>query len=200
MGLTLVTSPSADPISLIEAKAHCRVEIDDDDGLLAGYILAARQHLEMETRRSFLTQTWDLTIDDEWPVHRKAGVNRSRIVIPRSPLQSVTSVTYVDLSGNTQTLATSQYRVAKADTDEWFLEPAYDVVWPSVRRVSAAVTVRFIAGYGSNPGDMPEPIRQAMLLLVGHWYENREAVNVGNIVNEMPLAVDSLVFPFRLFY
>jgi uncharacterized phiE125 gp8 family phage protein len=200
MATTLVTPPTADPITLVEAKAHARVEVDDDDGLLAGYIIAARQHLETETRRAFMTQTWDLTLDDRWPTERINGVYRHRIVLPRPPFISVTSITYVDQLGATQTLAADQYRVAKADTGEWVIAPAYGANWPGVREQMAAATVRFAAGYGANPGDVPEPLRLAMLLLIGHWYENREAINVGNIVSELPLAVASLVFPFRVFY
>lgn len=200
MATTLVTPPTADPVTLVEAKAHCRISIDDDDGLIAGYILAARHHLETETRRAFATQTWDLTIDDEWPIARVNGCYRNRIVLPRPPVQSVTSISYIDGAGATQTLAADQYKLAKADTGEWLIEPAYGVSWPTVRSEMAAVTVRFVAGYGTNPGDIPEPLRQAMLLLIGHWYENREAISIGNIVNELPLAVAALVFPFRVFY
>lgn len=200
MATTLVTPPTIDPISLAEAKAHCRVSIDDDDGILAGYILAARVHLEGETRRAFMTQTWDLTVDDRWPTERIGGVWRHRIVLPRPPFVSVTAVTYVDQLGETQTLAADQYRVAKSDTGEWVITPAYGVNWPGIREQMAAITVRFVAGYGSNPGNVPEPLRQAMLLLIGHWYENREAVNVGNIVTPLPFAVDALLFPFRVFY
>jgi uncharacterized phiE125 gp8 family phage protein len=200
MATTLVTPPTADPITLVEAKAHARVEVDDDDGLLAGYIIAARVHLETETRRAFLTQTWDQSLDYDWPCEKVRGSVQRRIVMARPPLVSVTSISYVDTTGTTQTLAANQYKVAKADTGDWFIEPAYGVTWPSVRREMAAATVRFVAGYGSNPGDVPEPLRQAMLLLIGHWYENREAIIVGNIVSELPLAVASLVFPFRVFY
>lgn len=200
MATILITPPTTDPISLAEAKAHCRIGIDDDDGLLAGYVLAARHHLETETRRAFMTQTWDLTLDYGWPVTRVDGCYRNRIVLPRPPVQSVTSISYIDGAGAAQTLATNQYKLAKADTGEWFIEPAYGVSWPTVRSEMAAITVRFVAGYGSSPGDVPEPLRQAMLLLVGHYYENREAVNVGAAVSELPLAVVSLVFPFRVFY
>lgn len=200
MATILITPPTSDPITLVEAKAHCRVDIDDDDGLIAGYILAARHHLETEARRAFMTQTWDLTLDYTWPQERVDGCWRNRIVLPRPPVQSVTSISYIDSAGATQTLAADQYKLAKADTGEWFVEPAYGVTWPSIRREMAAITVRFVAGYGSNPGDTPEPLRQAMLLLIGHWYENREAISIGNIVNELPLAVASLVFPFRVFY
>jgi uncharacterized phiE125 gp8 family phage protein len=201
MGLTLVTAPTLDPVSLAEAKAHCRVTTTDEDGLLAGYILAARQHAEQYTRRAFITQTWALTLDEDWPqcVERR-NATRDRIVLPRPPAISVTSIAYTDLDGASQTLAADQYRLVKLDTGEHAIDPAYNVYWPSVRNQSATITVTFVAGYGSSPGSIPEPIRQAMLLLIGHWYENRETVNVGNIVNEMPFATAALLSPYRVFY
>lgn len=200
MGTTLVTPPTTDPVTLNEAKAHCRVAIPDDDGMLVTYLMAARQHIEKETRLALMTQTWDVTFDYEWPMQKIDGCQKHRIVLPRPPVQSVTSITYVDSAGSTQTLAASQYKVAKADTGETLIEPAYAAIWPVVRREIAAITVRFVAGYGSNQGDVPEPLRQAVLLLVAHWYENREAVNVGNISSELPFTVAALVFPYRVFY
>lgn len=197
MGKALVTGPTLDPVSLAETKAHCRVSISDDDGLLAGYLVAARQHVETYLRRVLITQTWDVSFDYGWP---SMTWKRERIELPFSPVQSVTSVTYIDSAGATQTLPPDQYKVARTDTGEWVIVPAYGASWPTVRREMEAVTVRFVCGYGSNPSDIPEPIRQAILLLVGHWYENREAVNVGNIVSELPFAVDALLFPFRVFY
>lgn len=199
MATRLITPPTADPLTLLEVKAHCRVDIDDD-GLIAGYLLAARVHIENETRRAFMTQTWELTIDDRWPAERVNGSWRHRVVLPRPPMLSVESITYVDQLGATQTLAVDQYLAAKSDTDEWVIRPAYGVNWPGVREQMAAITITFVAGYGANPSDVPEPLRQAMLLLVGHMYENREAINVGNIVTELPLAVQSLMFPYRVFY
>jgi uncharacterized phiE125 gp8 family phage protein len=197
MGRVLVTPATLDPISLAEVKAHCRVDISDDDGLLAGFILAARQIAETNLRRALITQTWDVTLDYGWP---SQTWKCARIVLPLSPVQSVTSISYVDSSGNAQTLAADQYKVATIETGETAIEPAYGVTWPSIRREMAAVTVRFVAGYGAQPGAIPEPIRQGMLMLIGHWYENRETVNVGNITTELPFATEMLWFPYRVFY
>lgn len=203
MGLELTVAPALDPISIAEARAQCRITDTDEDGLLAGYILAARHFVETYTRRALMTQTWRLTIDRAWPRVYERDLDRwfYRIVLPRPPSQSVSSIQYVDLAGATQTLPADQYTPPrKLDTGEWAIEPAYGVTWPSVRDQLAAITVTFLAGYGNNPGDIPEGLRQAMLLLIGHSFDNREAVNVGNIVNEMPLAVDALLFQHRVFY
>lgn len=199
MGKALVTGPALDPVSLSEAKAHCRVEIAEDDGLLAGYLLAARMHVETYLRRALITQTWDLLIDNDWPEVCVNGVRQNRITLPVPPLQSVTSVQYIDSNGTTQTLASDQY-VVSTKRHEGVIDPAYGATWPSVRDQVDAITVRFVAGYGSSASDVPEPIRQAILLLVGHWYENRETVNIGNITSELPFTCEALLFPFRVFY
>jgi len=210
MGLSLFSAPTDEPVSLIEAKQHCRIDSTDDDGLLAGYILAARSWAEDYTRRAFMTQTWDYRIDASiasgesvsgWPEVKVGSACYQRIHLPKPPLISVTSITYVDSNGVSQTLAADQYLV-NAYSIEGIIDPAYGVTWPSVRRQMNAITVRFVCGYGANPGTGQEldRIRQAILLTVGHWYENRESVNVGNIVTEVPQAAEMLLFPLRVFY
>jgi uncharacterized phiE125 gp8 family phage protein len=210
MGLTLVTGPALEPVSLIEAKQHCRIDSTDDDGLLAGYILAARSYAEDYTRRAFITQTWDYRISNAyadnpcvmgWPAVKQGDTYYPRIELPKPPLISVTSITYVDTAGVSQTLAADQYQV-NPYSYTGLIDPAYGVTWPQVRTQMNAITVRFVCGHGSNPGNGQEleRVRQAMLLMIGHWYENREAVNVGNIVNELPFGVNALLFPLRVFY
>lgn len=195
MGLQLVTAPVSDPVTLIEAKAQCRVDSDDEDGLIAGFLLAARQGVEDFTRRCLSTSTWDLTIDCGWPCQRVQGYSRQRIMLPKPPLQSVESVQYVDTAGVTQTLAADQYLV-DASGMEGRIEPAYNVTWPSVRNQMAAVRVRFVAGYTA----LPEPIRQAILLSVAHFYDIRATVVVGSIATEIPMSAQALLFPYRVFY
>lgn len=201
MGLVLFQGPQAEPVSLAEAKKHCRVDVTDDDGLIAGYILAARTFAEDYTRRAFMTQTWDYTIDYQWPSEKVRGYKCLRITLPKPKLQSVTSIQYVDQNGLTQTLGVDKYVV---DTGSWqgVIDPEYLAVWPILRPTLKAITIRMVCGYGSNPGDGQylEMVRQAMLLIVGHWYENRETVNIGNIVNKIPMTAESLLFPLRVFY
>lgn len=195
MGLLLVTPPAAEPLTLVEAKAQCRVDGDDEDGLFAGYILAARCAVEDFTRRKLATQTWDYTIDCDWPRPRVGGYYRPLITLPCAPLQSVTSVKYYDTAGVVQTLATDQYRVDLSEL-EGRIQPAYGVTWPSVRDQIATIVVRIVVGYTA----IPEPIRQAMLLTVSHFDKNRESVITGTIVSEMPQSAQALLFPYRVFY
>lgn len=174
-GKALIQPPALDPVSLSEAKAHCRIDIADDDGLIAGYLLAARQHVEKGTGRALITQRWNLYIDRCWPRAWDGSGYRQRIVVPLPPLRSVISVQYVDTNGATQTLAPDQYRVV-SNGMLGFIEPAFGVSWPAVRSQGDAITVLFEAGYGSNPGDVPEPLRHAILLHVESLYDRDPVV------------------------
>lgn len=186
--LRVIVPPALDPILLSEAKGHCRITTDDDDGLLPGFIIAARQYCEDETGRAFITQTLQLKIDSDWPVDR---CGNDCIVLPRPPSVSVSSISYIDINGTTQTLASNQYQFTEGDIFA-SIRPAYGAAWPTVRDQSDAILVTFIAGYGSNPGDVPEPIRQAIKLMTGHFNENREAVTAGQLI-ETPIAVERLL-------
>lgn len=168
MAIVVQTAPAAEPISLLEAKAHCRVEVTDDDTLITSLIVAARQQAEVELRRYLITQTLDLYLD-EFPDYDD---NERAIYLP--PLQSVTSISYVDTTGTTQTLAADQY-IVDAMSQPARIEPAYGCYWPSIREQANAVKIRFVAGYGAAGSSVPQCIRQWMLLQVGHWYANREA-------------------------
>lgn len=187
MGLSVVTGPTSEPVTLSEAKAHCRIDISEDDGLLAGYILAARIFIEGETHRSIASKTYDYTIDYGWP---KRGCS-DWIELPVSPLVSVSSITYVNENGATQTLASNQYRVL-TNRPRGVVIPAYDAVWPTVRYQPETITIRFVAGYSNVPNDLCT----ALLMLVAHWYENRETVNAGS-TTELPFTVQSIISGYR---
>lgn len=191
-GLSLITGPALEVVSLAEAKAQCRIEIPDDDGLIAGYILAARSHCERYTGRRMIEQVYDLTLDDRWPIIDCGH----RIVIPLVPLVSVASINYLDEAGVSQLLAANQYRVVTRSPTRGWIEPAWGVTWPAVRPISEAITVRFTVGYGTQPGAHPDLdlFRQAMLLAIGEWNENRENAVPGQI-NELPLGVARVLQP-----
>jgi uncharacterized phiE125 gp8 family phage protein len=192
MGLSLVTAPTAEPVSLAEGKAHLRVSHANEDALIATYLMAARAAAENYTRRALAVQTFDQTFDYCFP---RTAEGRPRMVLLRSPVVTVTSVSYVDTAGLTQTLNPSQY-LFDAFGIEGRIEPAYGVTWPEARDQMAAVTVRFVAGYAQ----IPEPVRAAILLTLGHLYEHREDVVVGTISSELPRGAEALLFPYRVFY
>lgn len=205
---TPVTAPAEEPLTLAEAKAHLRVDASNEDDLIAALIVAARELAETRQRRALVTQTWDLTLD-RWPYGggyydraiRQMGpgsplwlpnTGQLPIELPRPPLQSVTSIAYVDPEGNSQTLDPSAYVVSTGTPGR--IAPAYGLTWPSIRNQIDAVTIRYVAGYGAASA-VPKATKQAILLLVGHLYENREAVavNVGANILELPMGVEALL-------
>ena len=156
MAVTIFTEPTQEPISLAEQKLHSRVTTDDDDAILAIYIKAARRSCELFQGRAYINQTLDLTLDN-FPCN---GI----IYVPRAPLVSVTSITYVDTDGTSQTLASSEY-TADTKSEPGRIYPAYGEAWPSVRDQPNAITVRFVAGYGTTKGSVPDMFRAAIILL-----------------------------------
>lgn len=186
MPLTLVTAPKYEPVGLAEVKDHLRVDTADDDALIDALIPAARRFAESYTHRALVTQTWDLMLD-AFP---------AEITVPMPPLQSVTSINYIDTAGVSQLLDAADYQVDSAG-QPGRVRPAWGESWPSARGVYNAVTVRLVAGYGG-AADVPEPIRQGMLMLLGHLYERREITVVGTIVSEVPMATKWLLDPYRV--
>lgn len=178
--------PAVEPVSLTEVKQHSRVDLSDMDVELQRLIVGARQHVEETTGRSLITQTWEYTLD-RLP---------ELIKLPRGPVQSVTSIEYVDLNGVTQTVDSSIYRVDTKSRRARITE-AHNQSWPSVRDVTGAVTITYVAGYGSTAESVPQPIRHAIMMLVAHWVENKEAVLLGVTQAPMILSVESLLAPYR---
>lgn len=170
MGLRLITPPAEYPVTLAETKKHCRVDGSDEDTLLNSYIAAATAHVESYTGRAIMDQTWELVLDDF----------TGCILFPKGPVQSITSITYYDTDEVLQTLATDQYVLDNVNDPAWVVRPS-DVSWPSVAQGVNNVIIRFIAGYS----DVPPEIKAAILILVAHLYDNREAGASPDAVNAL---------------
>ena len=191
MALTLFTAPAAEPVSVSEAKSHLRVDISDDDTLIGTLITAARVHVEQHLKRALVTQTWELVLDG-FPASPE-------IRLPMPPLASVTSISYTDKDGGAGSVSSGDYVV---DIDR---EPGRIVLkngksWPSaVLKEAAGVRIKYVAGYG-NAAAVPQPIKQAILLLVGTLYENREDTLVaqGVTVMRLPFGVEMLLYPYKV--
>jgi uncharacterized phiE125 gp8 family phage protein len=198
MALTLVTAPTIEPVSLAEAKVHCRMTSDgDEDGLLNTLIAAARQYAETYTRRALITQTWDWKLDG-FPNSECA------LVPPIANVSSVTSITYTATDGTSTTWSSSLYTTdlpsgPKAPFAR--IVPAYAEYYPQTRDVINAVIVRFVAGYGATAPTVPDGIRAAMKLLIGHWFHTRESTVVGVGIGsvQVPETVNLLLWPYRCF-
>ena len=190
MGTFAVIRPTTEPVSLSEARAHLRIDGSDTDASLAGYIIAARQHAENYCRRALLTQTWDQTFDYDWPYID--GVYR--LDFPFQPVSSVTQITYTDEDNIVQTLGSTQYLLRGTGGNNIpYVVPADGVTWPTVLYIPETIRVRFIAGYGSNPGDVPEAIRTAMLMHIELLYDRDPQAR--SLLED---ARDTLLDPYRV--
>lgn len=180
MGLVRTSDPAVLAVSITEAKKQLEIYGSEEahDAQVQRLIEAAVEHVEQYTRRALITQTWRLTLNC-FP---------TEILLPRPPVQSVSSITYVDDDGAAQTLSTSLYQTC-LDSSPVRIVPAYNQTWPTIRNIPEAVKVTYIAGYGDAGTDVPQQLRHAILLLVAHWFENREAVVVGTSANDVPLGV-----------
>jgi uncharacterized phiE125 gp8 family phage protein len=190
MALVLVTAPAVEPVDLASAKTHLHVDGTDDDALITALITAAREYCEGFQNRQYITATWELWLDS-FP-------SEDYIRIPLPPLQSVASVKYYGTDNAEYTMAAADYFVDNK-SEPGRLVLAYGKSWPSTTlRPANGVVVRFVAGYGDAAANVPQKVKQAMLLLIGHWYANREAVLTGSISKEIEFAVNSLLWMDRV--
>jgi uncharacterized phiE125 gp8 family phage protein len=179
MGLTQLTSTPV--VTLEEAKAHLRIDGDQDDATLSGFLLAATQFVEVETRTSLGTADFMLTLD-AFPSERV-------IQLPRPPLVNVTLVQFQNADGSQQYLDSSEY-LLDIDSRPGRLALPPGKAWPATRAAINAVRIHYTAG--REPGDVPQILKLAVLMLTGHFFENREA-SVTLRIDSVPMAVGSII-------
>jgi uncharacterized phiE125 gp8 family phage protein len=188
MALVMTAGPATEPISLAETKAHLRIDGSDEDALLSSLIVAARAFVEKALARALITEIWSLYLD-AWP---RSGW----IALPIAPVQSVTAVRVYDPEDVASVVETGSYSVdALSEPARLVLSSGAAQMLPP-RRLNA-YEVAFTAGYGDDASDVPEPIRQALKLLVAHWFEHREPVVLGELPQEVPATVAGLLLPYR---
>lgn len=181
MTLLLLSGPGEEPVTLDDARAYLRLDDETQDGLVNALMTAARLTLEAATRRAFVTQSWRMTLD-QWP---ERGV-----ILPLAPIQAITQV-----SVDGVVLASESYSVDLA-AEPPRLKAAHDVVLPAPEDVMTGIAIDMLAGYGA-ANAVPLPLKQAILMLTAHWFDNREAVAFGEQVQLLPMGVEALIAPYR---
>ena len=204
MPMQLITPPAAEPVSLAEAKLHLRVDFDEDDALIQALISAARQAAEMLTQRQLVTARWRMVLDSfpgcglmGVPVGQTVTLPGHAILIPKSPLQSVVEICYLDMAGVSQVMPSAHYTVDKA-CEPARITPVFGQIWPVALPQIGAVSVTFDAGYGS-AADVPEGLKSWIKLRLGSLYAHREEVAsmARGRIDPLPF-VDGLLDPYKV--
>ena len=186
MSAILLIPPAAEPWPVAEAKNFLRVEHGDDDALIASLIAAARGHVEALSRRALLTQSWRFVLD-AWPVDGRFA--------PRiGPLRSVIAARVFDAANHSSAIDAATFVVDAAANV--IASPCWSLPLPG--RLAAGIELDLQLGYGANAADVPDALRQAIRMLVAHWYENRGLAALGATVAVLPAGVDALIAPYRM--
>lgn len=176
------THPTAEPIDLAEAKLYLRVDTSADDALIEAMITAARESVERYTSRALVTQTIVEKLDSFPPFGFRLSYH---------PAQSITSITYKDSNGATQTLSTDVYMLDNYDVPNAVVLKA-NQTFPTTYDEHNVVTVTYVAG--EDVSAVPKPIIQAMYLLIADYYENRT-----DYVKRQATAAEYLLNQYRVF-
>jgi uncharacterized phiE125 gp8 family phage protein len=220
MALKLKTAPASEPVSLSDTKTYLRITDVDDDAFINGLITAVRQRFEEWAGRSLITQTWILWLDG-FPLREKNSSRREGyfdlpvahyealqhvVEIPRTPLQSVTSLKTYDTASSAAVYDNSNYLVDVVSSPGR-IALNQGATWPAGLRGINAVEIEFVAGYG-NAADVPESIKQGMLLWIkllfadkSKLFESDESTPGLLEINRVPIpaVVKALWEPYRIF-
>ena len=177
MNIFLTAPPAAEPVSLADAKAWLRVDTGLEDAAISALIVSARMLVEAATRRALVTQGWRI-VADQWSQPPRLAVWLDPLAslfaprgmkLPLAPLIAAPAIRVYDSSGQAQALDPSTWRLVDAPERARlvFASPP-----PQPGQTAAGIEIDVVAGYG-DPPDVPAPLRQAILALVAHLYDNR---------------------------
>ncbi|MCR4265351.1 head-tail connector protein [Nitratireductor sp. ZSWI3] len=185
MTLFRTVDPAVEPLTLAEAKAHLRIDHASEDDLLGGLLRAARQEVEKATGQALIEQAWRLVLDD-WP-------ETATVLLRRTPVRSVLSVTVFDADGAGSVLDPADYQLDAVSTPARLLLGNR----PGVGRALNGIEIDFTAGYGEAGADVPDLLKRAILLLVAHWYEFRVGYGAADQPVSLPEGYRRLISTFR---
>jgi len=173
--LELVDAPATTPITLTEVKAQLRVEHSDDDTLLTRLINVAVAYTDVKGAlgQAMITQKWGQWVGPNPP---------KEVKLILGPVQSVTAIKYYDTDGVLQTDDYNNYDIFGTETYTT-ISPKTGFSWPTTQQRSDAIKIEYEIGFGDATTDVPETVRHALMLLIGHWYDNRENTQMDELSN-----------------
>lgn len=182
-GLVQTSAPAKEPVTVAEVRDFGLIPDNIQNALIQRLIASARERCETFTRRQFITATWALTLDcfPSWEIKLRRGPWTA------TSISTGGSVAYLDTAGDSQTVATADYRF---DHVQGRLTPVHGSIWPSTYDVTNAVTITYTSGYGTAPSAVPEGIKTAIIMTVLDWVENRRGVF------DLPIGVQQMLLSF----
>lgn len=202
--LVEVTAPAVEPwlVTDAEVQHHLRLDSEDDSAYVTLLLKSARKYLERRLGRCFINTELRAEWDHLPRVGTYVGAAFAReLVLPRAPFVSVASVQYRETTAGTVTAFSAANYTVGSDLDPatfgrlWLNDTAS---WPDIGSYPGALRCTFTAGYGETATTIPEDLRLALLWLTAWWYEERQPVNVGNIVNALPAHLEALIDQHRV--
>ena len=181
--LSLVTAATVWPVTTDEVNEQLRIDSGDDAQLINRLIAAATSYVDGlgVLGRAMINQTWRQVVQNPG----------SKVDLRMHPVQSLSAVKYYDASGVLQTDTLGNYRLIAGDI--WaYVKPTSGNIWPTAYDRPDAIQIEFVAGYGAAAENVPDGIRHALMMLIAHWYEHREAADRMDISN-LPIGFDDLL-------
>ena len=185
--MKVITPPKIEPVSIAEVKDQIGINDTRSDALIARRITEARKWAEEYTSSAFIEQTRE----NRWDCFEKKHDLPSAL--------TVTSVKYIDTDGVETTLNAADY-VLDTYTFIPHVRASYGVTWPSIRSEPNAVRIQYTAGYGPKSSDVEPLIKEAIILLVGHWMNFQPQAESGISMSRIPYAVRDLLDPYKLYF
>lgn len=196
MNLKVLAQPAVEPVTLADMKEFLRVDATTEDAMISALISAAREHVERFTRRTLIYTGYRLTLDtfpgwEDIELPRSAAISAAANTLAGIDYETP-RIRYWNADGDQITMVENDtYELLLDDNPPRIVTPAL-MIWPiTYAGQRGAVEVDFVAGYGAAGNTVPPMLKQAVRMMVAHWYEHREAV--GTVGQEVPLAVDSIL-------
>lgn len=185
MNYKLITAPATEPLTLTEVKVHLRVTGSSEDDYITALIVVARNTVEAQTYRPLVTQTWRLDLD-------YSELTLAVINLNKAPLQTLSFVKYYNSDNTLTTLDTTEYDYS-VDGNPARVKL---ITVPTCYDKFGTLQIQFVCGYGAAAA-VPTALKQAMLIIIGNMYENRQDVITGSTASELPKASQYLMEPYR---
>lgn len=183
MPAILTTPPAIEPVTLAEAKAHLRIGHADEDDTISRIIVSARRHIEAQTGLYLIAQGWSC-FRDAWP-------ERGEVNLPVAPILAVGDVMVFGEDDVAATVDPAHYFVDNVSRPARLVLRG-DRIWPPPGRDANGIEIQLTAGFGATASSVPQPLREALLQLVAHWYGHR-----GDETVRLPLSVEAITSEFR---